>query len=242
MARQKNDPLIVSRKLELAQKIKTLRMMKFGERGGPELARRLGLPIRTWYNYESGVTMPAEVLIDFLHATGASLETLLADDANDLYDSQFDDKRSLCQQSLYPSSDSIYGSGMNTTREIQANGHSRIIIQVLDDKMAPGLPLGSIVAMGKMIPVEDWLDAVDQLVVFWDENNPIVRRLDYDNGVFLLKQHHAQKSVEPLRIEPVQNYSESLFRISWYRLAHGKNGVNNASNEISMKSRVLQNH
>ncbi len=33
------------------------------------MARRLGLPIRTWYNYESGVTVPAEVLLRFMELT-----------------------------------------------------------------------------------------------------------------------------------------------------------------------------
>jgi len=33
------------------------------------MARRLGLPIRTWYNYESGVTIPAEVILKFVELT-----------------------------------------------------------------------------------------------------------------------------------------------------------------------------
>lgn len=33
------------------------------------MARRLGLPVRTWYNYESGVTVPAEVLLRFVELT-----------------------------------------------------------------------------------------------------------------------------------------------------------------------------
>ncbi len=33
------------------------------------MARKLGLPIRTWYNYESGVTVPAEVLLRFMELT-----------------------------------------------------------------------------------------------------------------------------------------------------------------------------
>ena len=44
----------------------------FGDHGGPELARRLGLPARTWYNYETGVTVPAEVLLGFIEQTGAN--------------------------------------------------------------------------------------------------------------------------------------------------------------------------
>ncbi|MEO6809868.1 MAG: XRE family transcriptional regulator [Isosphaeraceae bacterium] len=33
------------------------------------MARRLGLPVRTWYNYEAGVTVPAEVLLRFVELT-----------------------------------------------------------------------------------------------------------------------------------------------------------------------------
>jgi hypothetical protein len=51
------------------------------------MARRLGLPIRTWYNYESGVTVPAEVMLRFveltsveplwlLHGRGAKFRTI----------------------------------------------------------------------------------------------------------------------------------------------------------------------
>ena len=48
-----------------------------GEEGGPDLAIQLGLPPRTWQNYESGVTLPAEVLLRFLEITGAEPHWLL---------------------------------------------------------------------------------------------------------------------------------------------------------------------
>ena len=43
----------------------------------PELARRLNLPARTWYNYETGVTVPAEVLLGFIEQTGVNPTWLL---------------------------------------------------------------------------------------------------------------------------------------------------------------------
>jgi hypothetical protein len=49
----------------------------FGERGGPEMARRLGLPVRTWYNYEAGVTVPAEVVLRIVEMTSAEPTWLL---------------------------------------------------------------------------------------------------------------------------------------------------------------------
>lgn len=73
------DPLPpdVVRRREIAARIVQIRTESFGERGGPEVARRLGLPARTWYNYEGGVSVPAEVLHDFAELTGANLRWLL---------------------------------------------------------------------------------------------------------------------------------------------------------------------
>jgi hypothetical protein len=52
--------------------LREVRQEIFGDHGGPELARRLNLPARTWYNYETGVTVPAEVLLGFIEQTGAN--------------------------------------------------------------------------------------------------------------------------------------------------------------------------
>jgi len=69
MARRKTLPESVQTKFALAERLAALRKELFGERGGPELARRLGLPIRTWYNYEAGVTVPAEVILRLIEMT-----------------------------------------------------------------------------------------------------------------------------------------------------------------------------
>jgi len=70
MARRKNLPEAVQTKASLSERLRAVRAELFGERGGPELARRLGIPIRTWYNYESGVTVPGEVILRFVELTG----------------------------------------------------------------------------------------------------------------------------------------------------------------------------
>ncbi len=70
MARIKNSPEVVQKKYSLAERLRVLRVEKYGERGGPELARQLGVPIRTWYNYESGITVPAEVVLRLVELTG----------------------------------------------------------------------------------------------------------------------------------------------------------------------------
>lgn len=72
MARKKTPKVRLTIKSALSRRLREIRQELFGEHGGPELARRLNLPARTWYNYETGVTVPAEVLLAFIELTGAS--------------------------------------------------------------------------------------------------------------------------------------------------------------------------
>jgi hypothetical protein len=77
VARKKTPKIRVNVKASLSRRLREIRQEIFGEHGGPELARRLGLPARTWYNYETGVTVPAEVLLGFIEQTGANPNWLL---------------------------------------------------------------------------------------------------------------------------------------------------------------------
>ena len=61
----------------LARRVREVRRELFGEHGGPLLAEALRLPHRTWLHYESGVTIPAEVILRFIVATGANPGWLL---------------------------------------------------------------------------------------------------------------------------------------------------------------------
>ena len=72
MARKKTPKVRVNVKASLSRRLREIRQELFGDHGGPELARRLNLPARTWYNYETGVTVPAEVLLGFIEQTGAN--------------------------------------------------------------------------------------------------------------------------------------------------------------------------
>jgi hypothetical protein len=67
----------IRHKLILAQRVREIRMEKYGVAGGPLLARALGLPVQTWLNYEGGVTLPAETLLRFIAVTGADPQWLL---------------------------------------------------------------------------------------------------------------------------------------------------------------------
>ncbi|WP_165070624.1 S24 family peptidase [Paludisphaera rhizosphaerae] len=77
MARRKTLPESLRAKLDLAERLALLRLELFGERGGPEMARRLGIPVRTWYNYEGGVTVPAEVVLKIIELTSVEPTWLL---------------------------------------------------------------------------------------------------------------------------------------------------------------------
>ena len=77
MARRKTLPESVRAKLALAERLAALRLELFGDRGGPEMARRLGIPVRTWYNYEGGVTVPAEVVLKIIELTAVEAGWLL---------------------------------------------------------------------------------------------------------------------------------------------------------------------
>ena len=64
-------------KAALAGRLRLIRQERLGERGAPDLARMLGVPERTWLNYEAGVTIPGEVLLRFLEVTSAEPRWLL---------------------------------------------------------------------------------------------------------------------------------------------------------------------
>jgi hypothetical protein len=72
VARKKTPKVRVNVKAQISSRLREIRQELFGEHGGPELARRLDLPARTWYNYETGVTVPAEVLLSFIDQTGTN--------------------------------------------------------------------------------------------------------------------------------------------------------------------------
>jgi hypothetical protein len=53
----------------LAARVSEVRSAMCGEHGGPLFADVLGLPYRTWLNYETGVTIPALVILRLIAAT-----------------------------------------------------------------------------------------------------------------------------------------------------------------------------
>jgi hypothetical protein len=77
MARRKTTHDLLRSKLAIAERLVALRSELYGERGGPEMARRLNIPVRTWYNYEKGITVPAEIILRVIKLTGVEAAWLL---------------------------------------------------------------------------------------------------------------------------------------------------------------------
>lgn len=77
MARKKTPVVKTVVKGQISSRLRQVRLELFGEHGGPELARILDLPARTWYNYETGVTVPAEVMLSFISHTKVDPNWLL---------------------------------------------------------------------------------------------------------------------------------------------------------------------
>ena len=61
----------------LADRITAVRRDLFGDDGLSALVESLNLPLRTWMNYESGVVMPASVLLRFIELTAVEPHWLL---------------------------------------------------------------------------------------------------------------------------------------------------------------------
>src|SRR3954452_21345416 len=54
----------------LAEGVRAIPLERFGEDGIPLLAETLGVPERTWSNYEAGVNIPGLVILRFVEVTG----------------------------------------------------------------------------------------------------------------------------------------------------------------------------
>jgi hypothetical protein len=59
----------MNRKASIACRVREIREFLYGDNGVESLARALNVPSATWLNYERGITMPAEVLINFMELT-----------------------------------------------------------------------------------------------------------------------------------------------------------------------------
>jgi DNA-binding transcriptional regulator YiaG len=63
--------------MELAERLREIRQDMYGEHGAQFLADALKIPLRTWVNYESGVTMPAQAVLQLIELTRINPHWLL---------------------------------------------------------------------------------------------------------------------------------------------------------------------
>ena len=62
---------------QLSLRVRQIRLERFGDDGVSALSRALEIPARTWEHYESGVTILARVILQFIEVTGADPHWLL---------------------------------------------------------------------------------------------------------------------------------------------------------------------
>jgi hypothetical protein len=74
----------MKRKAALADRMREIRLDLYGEDGLENLTRALEVPAQTWRNYERGITMPAELMIEFLVLTGVDPNWLLTGEGDRL--------------------------------------------------------------------------------------------------------------------------------------------------------------
>lgn len=74
---ESEDDMDLKTRTGLARRIREVREDLYGPHGAQFLADALGLPLETWANHERGVTIPAEVILRLIDATGVSPRWLL---------------------------------------------------------------------------------------------------------------------------------------------------------------------
>ena len=72
--------------LLLSAWVNEIRRELYGKHGAPFLAQALGLPSRTWLNYEPGVTIPGLVILHFIEITHAHPHWLLTGEGSKYLD------------------------------------------------------------------------------------------------------------------------------------------------------------
>ena len=62
----------------LPGRLRQVRLEQFGEHGIPALSNAMGIPSRTWENYEAGVQMTGVAILQFIEITGTEPRWLLS--------------------------------------------------------------------------------------------------------------------------------------------------------------------
>jgi hypothetical protein len=248
MARRKNLPEMVKVKCHLSERLREVRTQLYGERGGSEMARRLGLPIRTWYNYEGGVTVPAEVLLRFVELTavepiwllhgkgpkyrsvlpaggandsGATVESLLRTALQHLERKNGHEGESLATRVLRDSdgADVVLNGPHDLSQEwVNAQAEDRCL-RVEGDSMIPILADGAQVAY--VDRDEDPTTLEGKLVVAWVEGKPLVRWFRLSGNFGLLRAENPDFNPSILLIDMKSAPEErKIRRVLWSSTPH----------------------
>ena len=62
----------------IAERLRDVRICWYGEHGAQFFADAIGIPLRTWLNYESGITVPGDIMLGVVVMTRVNPEWLLS--------------------------------------------------------------------------------------------------------------------------------------------------------------------
>ncbi len=249
MARRKTLPESLRAKLALAERLSSLRLELFGERGGPEMARRLEIPVRTWYNYEGGVTVPAEVVLRIIELSSVEPGWLLNGKGPKFRQQPRMDQRGISTKPAMtvgallrtalqllegdgsadlhgdetsPVTDSAHfepPQGTPARKEWLEAQQENRCIRVRGNAMAPILADGACIAYSKYDEDPSQLDG--KMVVVWLENQPTIRWFSHCGRYALLRAENPE-TVPQQQLIDFEAGSEKtrVRRVLWIDTAH----------------------
>jgi hypothetical protein len=180
-------------KAQLSARLREIRTELFGPHGGPELARRLNLPARQWYNYETGVTVPAEVLLAFLDQTGANPVWLFTGEGPRY------SRAAPCAevpliplQALGSDPDGRPAEGrVPVSDEWLDHPDETVAVRSEDDAMHPVLPAGSLAVID--LTYHDPRALAGRIVAARPEGQPVLRWLDVSGRHVILRPNQPDR-------------------------------------------------
>jgi hypothetical protein len=213
------------------------------------MARRLEIPVRTWYNYEGGVTVPAEVVLRIIELTSVEPVWLLHGKGPRFRQQSRTDQRDLSVRSSTtvgallrtalqllesenlsgtqgdeksPSSDPIHYElplGTPARKEWLEAQQENRCVQVKGNSMAPILVDGACVAYSKFDEDPRQLDG--KMVVVWLEGQPTIRWFSHCGRYALLRAENPETTPQQQLID-FESAGEKtpMRRVLWIDSAH----------------------
>jgi hypothetical protein len=208
MPRAKTPTASIVTKQSLAQRLVALRTELFGPRGGPEMARRIGIPIRSWYNYELGITVAGEVMLRIIELTNAEPRWLLHGAG----------PRYRLDNADAPDEESVAGLVREAIRILECDpppgyqrGEAAEWLEVRGDGMLPCIADGAFVAFTTVEEPPELLDG--KIVVAFVAGKQLVRWFHYHGRFACLRaERPASRQDAEIVIDLAQSSDEQRFR------------------------------